>query len=70
MNNKSKEQKVMRKRPYQKPQIEVIHVQSENNLMITVSGTTTPEESQAKQNDNWMDGENGLDSRPSNIWDD
>ena len=70
MNNKSKEQKVMRKRPYQKPQIEVIHVQSENNFMITVSGTTTPEESQAKQNDNWMDGENVLDSRPSNIWDD
>ncbi len=70
MNDKSKEQKEMKKRPYQKPQIEVINIQSDNNLMITVSGTTTPEESQAKQNDGWMDGGNDWNSRPSNIWDD
>lgn len=70
MNDKSKEQKEMKKRPYQKPQIEVINIQSDNNLMITVSGTTTPEESQAKPNDGWMDGEKDWNSRPSNIWDD
>ena len=70
MNNKSKEQKEMKKRPYQRPQIEVIHVQPEDNFMITLSGTTSPEDSQARQNDGWMDGENGWNSKSSNIWDD
>ena len=53
-----------------KPRIEIITMQSERSIMIPVSGTTTPEESQAKKNDIWMDEENGLDSRPTNIWDD
>ncbi len=59
-----------KKRKYMKPRIEIITMQSERSIMIPVSGTTTPEESQAKKNDIWMDEENGLDSRPTNIWDD
>jgi len=59
-----------KKRKYMKPRIEIITMQSERSIMIQVSGTTTPEESQAKKNDIWMDEENGLDSRPTNIWDD
>ena len=59
-----------KKRKYMKPRIEIITMQSEQSIMIPVSGTTTPEESQAKKNDIWMDEENGLDSRPTNIWDD
>lgn len=59
-----------KKRKYMKPRIEIITMQSESSIMIPVSGTTTPEESQAKKNDIWMEEENGLDSRPTNIWDD
>ena len=59
-----------KKRKYMKPRIEIITMQSEQSIMIPVSGTTTPEESQAKKNDIWMEEENGLDSRPTNIWDD
>jgi hypothetical protein len=59
-----------KKRKYMKPRIEIITMQSERSIMIPVSGTTTPEESQAKKNDIWMEEENGLDSRPTNIWDD
>lgn len=66
----NKNEKERQKKPYLKPQIEIHAMQSERNLMIAVSGTTTPEESQAKMNDIWMDEENGLDSRPTNIWDD
>ena len=59
-----------KKRKYMKPRIEIITMQSERSIMIPVSGTTTPEESQAKKNEIWMDEENGLDPRPTNIWDD
>ena len=37
------------KKPYVKPRIELLAVQSEKSIMIAVSGKTTPEESQAKE---------------------
>ena len=38
-----------KKRKYMKPRIEIITMQSDRSIMIPVSGTTTPEESQAKE---------------------
>ena len=64
----NKNEKERQKEPYLK--IEIHAIQTEGSMMITVSGTTTPEESQAKKYDRWMDDEDGLDSRPTNIWDD
>jgi hypothetical protein len=66
----NKNEKERQKKPYLKPKIEIHAIQTEGSMMITVSGTTTPEESQAKKYDRWMDDEDGLDSRPTNIWDD
>ncbi len=69
---KMKNEKV--KKLYQKPQIEIIHVQSEQHLMIPVSGTTTPEESQAKEYDFWPEDECddiwGAYSKSSDLWGD
>ena len=45
------------KKPYVKPRIECLEVQFGKSLMIAVSGTTTPEESQAKENLWFDDGE-------------
>ena len=49
------------KKPYVKPRIELLAVQSERSIMIAVSGKTTPEESQAKE---------GLllDEEDDNLW--
>ena len=61
-----------KKKKYQKPCIEIISLQNDGFVMIPVSGKTTPEESQAKESSNWMDGDDGdpMRTRPSNIWDD
>lgn len=49
------------KKPYVKPRIELLAVQSERSIMIAVSGKTTPEESQAKE-------ELFLDEEDDNLW--
>ena len=62
---------VAKRKPYQKPKISVVKMESREEMMIAVSGTTTPEESQAKQNDIWSDEEDDLwNYRSKNLWDD
>ena len=59
------------KKKYVKPRIDILNCQFGESVMITVSGSTTPEESQAKGN-LWGDDGNG-DSEKSwnqNLWDD
>ena len=59
------------KKKYLKPRIEIRAMQIEGSVMIPVSGTTTPEESQAKQLDMWSDKEDGDgDAVPRGVWDD
>lgn len=61
----------MNKKKYVKPCIEVISMQSEESVMIPVSGTTTPEESQAKQFDMWTDNDDeSLVIGSHGLWDD
>ena len=59
------------KRPYVKPRIELLAVQSERSIMIAVSGKTTPEESQAKET-LWLDEEddNLWNGWKPDLWDD
>lgn len=58
-----------KKRKYMKPRIEIITMQSESSIMIPVSGTTTPEESQAKEG-MWTDEEDDLwNTRHPDLWD-
>ena len=46
-------------------------MQSEESVMIPVSGTTTPEESQAKQFDMWTDNDDeSLVIESHDLWDD
>ena len=67
--NESERKAVEGRKPYLKPQTEVIHMKSEESCMIVVSGKTTPEESQAKGNSLW--GDDDSDISPSrNLWDD
>ena len=56
----NKERQEKQKKPYVKPVSVICPIQLEQNLMIPVSGTTTPEESQAKQFDLWTDGEDDI----------
>ena len=59
------------KKSYVKPQIEILEVHYEESVMIAVSGTTTPEESQAKQYNLWTDDEDDVwTHKSSNLWDD
>jgi len=68
LNNENRER---RKKPYRKPEIEIHAVQTEKNLMIAVSGTTTPEESQAKGFDPYTDGDDDAwEIRSHGLWDD
>ena len=59
------------KKPYVKPRIELLAVQSERSIMIAVSGKTTPEESQAKE-ELWLDEEddNLWNGWKPDLWDD
>ena len=58
-----------KKRKYMKPCIEIITMQSDRSIMIPVSGTTSPEESQAKEG-MWSDEEDDLwNTRHPNLWD-
>ena len=59
------------KKPYVKPWIELLAVQSEKSIMIAVSGKTTPEESQAKEG-LWPDEEddNLWNGWKPDLWDD
>ena len=58
-----------KKRKYMKPRIEIITMQSESSIMIPVSGTTTPEESQAKEV-MWTDEEDDLwNTWHPDLWD-
>lgn len=60
------------KKPYVKPRIECVEMQFGKNLMIAVSGTTTPGESQAKEN-LWFeegDEENPWYGYNPDLWDD
>lgn len=60
-----------KKRKYIKPRIEIVSMQSEESVMIPVSGTTTPEESQAKQFDMWTDNDDeSLVIGSHDLWDD
>ena len=60
------------KKLYVKPRIECLDVQFGKSLMIAVSGTTTPEESQAKENLWFDDGdeENPWSGYKPDLWDD
>jgi hypothetical protein len=52
-----------------KPRIEIITMQSNQSIMIPVSGTTTPEESQAKEG-MWSDEEDDLwNTWHPDLWD-
>lgn len=58
-----------KKRKYMKPRIEIITMQSDRSIMIPVSGTTTPEESQAKEG-MWLDEEDDLwNTWHPDLWD-
>lgn len=59
------------KKKYVKPRIDILNCQCGESVMITVSGSTTPEESQAKGN-LWDDdgrGNSGSNWK-RNLWDD
>lgn len=67
----NKERQEKQKKPYVKPVVVICPIQLEQNLMIAVSGTTTPEESQAKQFDLWTDGEDDIWTiNHPNLWED
>ena len=52
-----------------KPRIEIVSMQSDRSIMIPVSGTTTPEESQAKEG-MWSDEEDDLwNTWHPDLWD-
>ena len=58
-----------KKRKYMKPRIEIITMQSDRSIMIPVSGTTSPEESQAKEG-MWSDEEDDLwNTWHPDLWD-
>ncbi len=58
-----------KKKKYMKPCIVIVTMQSERSIMIPVSGTTTPEESQAKEI-MWMDDEEDVwNTKHPNLWD-
>ena len=68
---KNKDEKEGQKKPYLKPMIEIHTILLEKDLMIAVSGTTTPEESQAKTFDLWTDEEDDLwGNKNPDLWDD
>ena len=70
MDNHHKSQKQMKRKTYQKPHIEVLSILSDECQMIAVSRTTTPEESQTKEADLWMDEEEDLwKSQSHSLWD-
>jgi len=68
---KNKDEKGRQKMPYLKPKTEILTIQPEKNMMIAVSGTTTPEESQAKMFDIWTDEEDDIwRHKNPDLWDD
>lgn len=61
LNNKN----ILMKKSYIKPTTEIIRGKGEN-LMVQISSTTTPEESEAKGFDGWNDSDND-DEKVSRI---
>ena len=57
------------KMKYERPETELVLVKIENLMQIVVSGGTTPEETQGKEDGLDFDSEVGGNGK-SNVWDD